>query len=84
MLDAGQWALEHAAELALPTLVMHGTSDPVTAAQATIDFAQRTGRLCTLRTFPGLYHELHWEHNSDEAFEVVLDWLTRLITELGD
>ena len=75
MLDAGQWALEHAGELTTPTLLMHGLSDPITSAQAILDFARRAGRSCTLRTFPDLYHELHWELERDEAFEVVRDWL---------
>ncbi|MEO8165561.1 MAG: lysophospholipase, partial [Betaproteobacteria bacterium] len=75
MLDAGRWALEHAAELAIPTLLMHGTADSITAAQASIDFARRASRTCTLKTFPGLYHELHFERERDEAFEVVLNWL---------
>ncbi|MDA1050647.1 MAG: lysophospholipase [Planctomycetota bacterium] len=77
MLDAGQWALDHADKLAVPTLLMHGTSDPITSVNATINFAQRAGPSCTLRTFPGLYHELHWERERDEAFEVILDWLNR-------
>ena len=84
MLDAGEWALEHAAELTVPTLLMHGMADPITSAQATIDFAQRAGRSCTLHTFPGLYHELHWELERDEAFEVVLDWLKQRVAGLRD
>ncbi len=84
MLDAGQWALEHATELTVPTLLMHGMSDSVTAAQATIDFAQRAGRICTLHTFPDMYHELHWEHERDKTFELVLNWLDQRAASLSD
>ena len=75
MLDAGQWALEHAAQLAVPALLLHGTSDPITYPQGTIDFAQRAAHACTLHTFAGLYHELHWEQERNQVFEVILDWL---------
>jgi alpha-beta hydrolase superfamily lysophospholipase len=77
MLDAGQWALDHAAKLTFPTLLMHGTADPITSVDATIEFAQRAGDTCTLRTFPGLYHELHWERERVEVTNVVLAWLHR-------
>ncbi|MBI2479514.1 MAG: lysophospholipase [Planctomycetia bacterium] len=77
MLDAGEWALDHAAELTVPTLLMHGTSDPITSVAATIDFAQRAGDACVLHTFPGLYHELHWERERETVFNTVLEWLIR-------
>ena len=75
MLDVGQWTLEHAAELAIPTLLMHGLSDSITSAQASMDFAHQASRSCTVRTFSHLYHELHWEPERDEVFQVVLHWL---------
>lgn len=74
MLDAGQWAIENAGKLAVQTLLMHGMADPITSPQATIGFAERAGSLCTLKTFPGLYHELHWESERDRAFESILHW----------
>ncbi|HUG69561.1 MAG TPA: lysophospholipase [Pirellulaceae bacterium] len=77
MFDAGQWALDHASELTLPALLLHGTADPITSPDATIEFAQRAGHACTLRTFADLYHELHWERERAMAFNTVLDWLNR-------
>ena len=77
MLDAGQWALDHASELHLPLLLMHGTADPITAIDATIEFAQRACDTCTLHTFPGLYHELHWERERAEVTKVVVGWINR-------
>ncbi|MBC8354803.1 MAG: lysophospholipase [Planctomycetes bacterium] len=75
MLDAGQWAIDHADQLSTPTLLMHGTSDPITSSDATVEFAERASECCTLEIFSDLYHELHWERESDEVFEVVLNWL---------
>jgi alpha-beta hydrolase superfamily lysophospholipase len=61
MLAAGRWALQHADELTLPTLLMHGAADRLTSAEASREFAQRAGPVCTLRVWPDLFHELHWE-----------------------
>ena len=75
MLAAGRWSLAHAAELATPTLVLHGTADPVTDCGASARFAKLAGDWCTLQTFPGLLHELHWEHQRDEILALVIAWM---------
>ena len=73
--SAIRWVRDHAADLGLPTLLMHGTADPITSAQASIEFAQRTAGKCTLKTWPALYHELHWERDRDEVIQFALDWM---------
>jgi alpha-beta hydrolase superfamily lysophospholipase len=75
MLDAGEWALEHAAEFPLPLLLMHGGADPVTSAPASQEFASRVGALCTLKLWDGLYHETHNEPQAPEIFAFLLSWL---------
>lgn len=77
MLDAGEWAVEHASALKTPTLLMHGTSDPITFADTSIEFAEGAGEICKLALFSGLYHELHREQESDRAFQTILEWLGR-------
>lgn len=74
MLEAGEWALEHAAKLSVPTLLLHGSADAITSVDATFAFAQRAGDRSKLHTFPGLFHELHWEREGD-ALQVIVDWL---------
>jgi len=75
MLDAGRWALEHAHELTVPLLLMHGSADSITSAQASQEFADRAGPTCTLRIWDGLLHELHWECERDSVIRCVAEWL---------
>ena len=70
MLQAGEWALAHAAELPLPVLLVHGTADKLTSAAASQEFAVKAGANCTLRLWQGFYHETH---NEPEKAEVLAD-----------
>ena len=72
---AGRWSLAHASELATPALILHGTADRVTDCGASMEFAKRAGNCCTLQTFPGLLHELHWELERDEILSSVIQWM---------
>ncbi len=75
VLDSGFWALEHAAEFDLPLLLMHGTADQITDAQASRDFAEKAGACCTLKLWDGLYHELHQEPERDQVLRFMINWL---------
>jgi alpha-beta hydrolase superfamily lysophospholipase len=75
MLQAGVWALEHAGELSLPLLLMHGGADRLTSAQASGEFAAQAGNVCTLRIWDGFYHEIHNEPEQEQVFEYLLEWL---------
>ncbi len=78
MLAAGEWALAHAAEFPLPLLLVHGTADILTSAQASAEFAARVpaGR-CTLKLWEGFYHETHNEPEKAEVLAYIVDWLNR-------
>lgn len=75
MLDAGQWALQHADRLALPTLLMHGGADRVTSAAASHQLAGHAGQRCTLKIWDGLFHELHWERQRAEVCDFMIQWM---------
>ena len=75
MLEAGLWALEHAAEFPLPLLLMHGSDDRLTSARASREFAAQAGEVCTLRIWDGFYHEIHNEPEQGQVFEHLLEWL---------
>ncbi len=77
MLDAGRTALERAAELTYPTLLMHGSADQVTACRASQQFADRAGPQCSFHLWPDLFHELHWETAREAVVRSVLEWLDR-------
>lgn len=73
--EAGLWALEHASRLQIPLLLMHGTADRLTSAEASAEFCARAGSLCTLRLWEGLYHEVHNEPQKADVFAAVREWL---------
>ncbi|MEQ8846637.1 lysophospholipase [Botrimarina sp.] len=72
---AGRWAVEHASELATPTLLLHGDADAITSHSASARFARAAGPICDFRSWPGKLHELHFEDNRDEVLDAVLAWL---------
>jgi acylglycerol lipase len=73
--NTGLWALEHAAELSLPLLLMHGSADPITSAKASQEFAAKAGEMVTLKIWPDMYHEIHNESAQAEVFKTMLAWL---------
>ena len=76
MLDSGLWALEHANEFPLPLLLMHGSADRLTSADASKDFAAKApADKVTLKIWDGFYHELHNEPEKDEVFKTIIDWM---------
>lgn len=77
MYETGLWALEHASELTLPMLLMHGAEDPITSAKASAEFARRAGDKVTLKVWESLYHEIHNEPVQADVFKFMVDWLDR-------
>jgi len=76
MLEAGEWTLAHAAQFPpLPLLLMHGTADRITSAQATQEFASRVRGPCTLKLWEGFYHETHNEPEKAEVLAYMVNWL---------
>ncbi|MDO1500903.1 alpha/beta hydrolase [Winogradskyella maritima] len=78
ILDAGKYALKHAKNLKVPTLICHGTKDRLTDYSASEEFASQT-ELATLIPFNGAYHELHHDYCKSELIEKVLGWLAEQI-----
>ncbi len=73
--EAGLWALEHAADLPLSLLLMHGAADQLTSPQASEAFCRRAGERCVFRAWDGLYHEIHNEPQKEEVYRAVIAWL---------
>lgn len=72
---AGRWALRHARQLALPTLLVHGGADPITSCAASRLFAKRSDGAAAFREMPGDYHTLHNERDAQELFSLVRGWV---------
>jgi alpha-beta hydrolase superfamily lysophospholipase len=75
--ESGLWALEHAAGLKIPMLLMHGSGDKITSTPASQEFAQKAGNIVTLRIWDGFYHEIHNEPEKAEVIQTMADWLDK-------
>jgi len=72
---AAKYALQHASDLRIPLLVMHGTADRITSYKGSEEFTKNhNGGLVTLKLWDGYYHELHNEPEEDR--KKVLEYIT--------
>lgn len=72
---AGVWAIQHAHNLSIPVLLMHGGDDKVTSIQASRQFAKNAGDRCLFLEWPGYKHELHNEKEREAVFAFIRRWL---------
>ena len=76
MLDATQWALQHASEFPLPLLLMHGTSDQIAFPSSSEEFAAALDQSrVKLVLWPDLYHETHNEPEQASVLKTSVDWM---------
>jgi alpha-beta hydrolase superfamily lysophospholipase len=75
LIDSGEWALDNAGMLCVPTLLMHGTEDTLTSPDATAEFARRAGSMAVFQEWSGCRHDLHDEPQREQVFEYMVRWL---------
>jgi alpha-beta hydrolase superfamily lysophospholipase len=75
VLEAIDWADQHASEWTLPVLFMHGEKDQLGYVEGSREFAGKIKGDCTLKIWPGLFHEVHNEPEKEEVFEYLRNWL---------
>jgi acylglycerol lipase len=75
-MDAAKYSLEHASELKVPTLIIHGSNDLINSHEASIEFASKS-KIVELKIWDGGYHELHNEPFKDEVFKYIISWINR-------
>jgi alpha-beta hydrolase superfamily lysophospholipase len=75
-MNAGAYALAHASELTVSTLLMHGSDDMITSPRGSIEFAEKSGKV-ELKVWEGGYHELHNEPFRLEVFRYIMNWINR-------
>jgi acylglycerol lipase len=78
MIEEGLWILEHAAMIQIPILLMHGSDDRICSPEASREFAQKAGDICTLKIWDGYYHEIHNEPEKDQVLEFALQWIDKV------
>lgn len=75
---AGPYAIENAGKINVQTLAMHGTADRLTSIEGTKLFASKNPNMITLKTWDGLYHEIHNEPEKQQVFDFIRTWLEAL------
>lgn len=75
---AGKEILSRASEITLPLLLVHGRSDMITSAPATMEVAA-AAPAATLKLWEGGYHELHNDLIREEHFEFIIEWIDTLL-----
>ncbi len=83
LFDAGLYALEHAADFPIPMLLLHGTADRLTSAEASREFGARAPFYVTTELWDGWYHELHNEPEKERFFRRLIAWLEDYSTARG-
>ena len=78
IMEAGAWAINHASTLKTPTLLMHGTADPIIDYKATEEFHQNSNKT-ELKLFEGAFHELHHDLCKEEVLLTIGNWLKQRI-----
>jgi acylglycerol lipase len=73
-MNAAKHSLEHASELKVPTLILHGSDDLVNSPEGSREFAAKTV-IAELKIWDGGYHELHNEPFKDEVFKYIMNWI---------
>lgn len=72
---AGEALIGRAAELAIPTLVMHGGADTITSLAGSEAFVAASSGRALLKIWEGWFHEVHNEPDWKELAAFVLAWL---------
>lgn len=78
LLETGEYAIEHAAEVRVPLYILHGEDDKLTDYNGSKDFYAKAGDNVTLETFPNMYHELHNEPEKEEIFADIIAYCNQL------
>jgi acylglycerol lipase len=76
MKGAMRYALENAATIKVPVLLLHGTGDKVIEVSGTVDFYDKVifGDK-EIKLYDGLYHELLRETERREIIDYILGWI---------
>lgn len=73
--EAGNWAIEHASKLEIPTLVIHGSGDQITSHDASERFVNNSKKQAVFASIEGGFHELHNDLNKTQFITIICDWL---------
>lgn len=69
-------AMDEAANITAPILIMHGSDDTLADPAGSVRFSSKVGSTDrTVSIWPGCFHELHNEPEADAVLATVIDWI---------
>jgi len=78
MFSNGDWTIENAANWDTPLLLMVGTNDHTVSQDKIKQFVANVPKnFITFKPFPGLYHELHNEYESNQVLSTIFEWMNK-------
>jgi alpha-beta hydrolase superfamily lysophospholipase len=76
MIDAMAFALDNAAAISVPLLILHGGADGLTAPEGSMLLNDRAGSADkTLKIYDGFYHEIFNDPGKEDAIAGMIGWL---------
>lgn len=76
LMKTGEWAIQNAATLKTPMLLIHGTKDQITSHLASKEFADNAGEKVIFTSLKDGYHELHHDLEKDLVLDQISHWIT--------
>ncbi|MEO1526236.1 MAG: alpha/beta fold hydrolase [Planctomycetota bacterium] len=77
LIDSGEWALQHAAQMRVPALLTHGEADRITCPLASREFAERSEGRAECHVWPEGVHDLHTDIIKEQYLENILKWMSQ-------
>lgn len=75
-MEGASYSLAHAADLKVPTLLLHGSDDMICSPEGTKEFAAKA-KMAELKIWEGGFHELQNETFKNEVFAYILNWINK-------
>jgi acylglycerol lipase len=82
-LAAQQYAITHAANIHIPLLLMHGTSDMLAHVEGSQKFANNANKNLQLKLWEGLYHETHNEPEQISVLDYAVNFLNTITKDIS-
>lgn len=79
-IPAIDFVFQHADQIGVPLLILHGTADRLTFSSGSEELARKVPK-GQLILFEGLAHELHNEPEKEKVFQTELKWMMDLIAK---
>lgn len=79
-IPAINFVFQHAHQIEVPLLILHGTADHLTYSSGSEELARKVPQ-AKLILFDGLAHELHNEPEKESIFQTVLKWMQDLMAK---